>query len=890
MSTEHKHTSNPEGELQLELFNLGPTYEETPHSIYKNALVKATEDRKNKNIAVLGPYSAGKSSVIEGFIKEHNGRCLRINIFSDAPHPEQSSHQITDHSKVNHIQRAILNHLILASKPASIRKTRIKTAFNTPDKELIFWLSLLFSLLTFYKLVPLQDLLLKIDFTTIQSKVLLFTFLFIIAILASTIILGRIIYLIADSFQPSNISLPFASLNDSKHSTIFEDHFDDIATIIKKEEIDTIIFEDLERFNTWQIFEELRNLNSIVNTYFNEHLSLVDKILIASKIKTTNSSDNKSKNKNIVRFIYVANDLVFKDHALKEDDTASPHTRFSTGIKNATLTSKFFDIIIPVIQPKVSNQAINTISELLVENDVVESSLINYISNTITDFRVLKNISNQYKVLAERLSDQFKDDTRSEKKNTAILGLVVYKILFPEDFYKIAIAESDIDEIYRSLDIATAEFYEFLDITINDLTQTYSSTIPSLNQYLEEIKNVSTRITYIDLTSYLQQKSPLKLGDILNSFFSTIMVIRQFQGSKLLDSENDNTPFYLLTTQFSSEPRPDKTILSYLVQDLAEISFTFFHEGDKKIPKEISLSAPKDSSKFDYDTAITCLNEIKNAAISLSEYFETIKNSLSTEGYSTLRKAITSVHDRINNNQFGDINSSEISSQTSKWLYKESYLDLINLSQNFQGSIASIFVENGWILESYYYIFDRQPDITEQVELNRYLSRYIYRKNNGFAYLLTEKSIEKLLLLFKEQRTVLPALFNRYVIDYLYSNSLKKADLTQTRSESQSERKIDLDFLVKQSLNTSMAPREKGYLIAKYIQSKCENQTTHDLNQHAESFAHLRDRLSVNDFIEIYRNLKSPSTKTILVNFSSITPEDVQLYDSDIANEMTQYT
>ena len=149
--------------------------------------------------------------------------------------------------------------------------------------------------------------------------------------------------------------------------------------LFEQADVDVIVFEDIDRFEINQIFERLREINTLVN--------------------------NRLKNENkILKFLYLLKDDIFSS---KE-------------------RTKFFDFIIPVIPVIDSSNSYDKILEMF-SGENIEESFLEEVSLFIDDMRLLRNISNEFKIYKGRLGN-------INLNLNNLLGIVIYKNLFPRDF------------------------------------------------------------------------------------------------------------------------------------------------------------------------------------------------------------------------------------------------------------------------------------------------------------------------------------------------------------------------------------------------------------------------------------------------------------------------
>lgn len=167
-------------------------------------------------------------------------------------------------------------------------------------------------------------------------------------------------------------------------NSIFNRHLDEILYFFQATDYDVVVIEDLDRFDTPDIFLKLRELNFLLN----------NSAVVGRKIK----------------FIYAVKDDMFKDSS----------------------RTKFFDYIttvIPVINPSNSKDKLKEELEKRGHKEEIKADDLEDIAFFIDDMRLLKNIANEYHQYHKRL---FVNGT--ELSHSKLLAMIVYKNYYPDDF------------------------------------------------------------------------------------------------------------------------------------------------------------------------------------------------------------------------------------------------------------------------------------------------------------------------------------------------------------------------------------------------------------------------------------------------------------------------
>ncbi|WP_027501582.1 YobI family P-loop NTPase [Rhodococcus sp. UNC363MFTsu5.1] len=402
---------------KVALKSLAPQYDEAQHKMYLDRLERAVEDPRNRNIALSGRYGTGKSSVLDEFQKNHKNSTLRLAVSTLAP-------DTAGESLANRIQKEILKQLIYSARTRTLRHSRFSLRgplpWWRPFVDSVLFVGVLGALLALLGRLPSQ-MASGPDHSGLERAVV---WALVGALLAVVLSVLRIVAY--NRFTVSNVSAAGAALTLSMpNHTYFDEHLDEIVHFFDQEPTDIVIFEDLDRYNNAQIFEALRELNTLLNN-------------TPKRLKKIDKHDKP------LRFIYAMRDSLFekigKDTA-EEDDEA----RAETVRANRT---KFFEIVIPIV-PFISHRtAREHLHQLLQEADVtgIERPLVELVAKHATDKRLLLNMCNEYLVFAERLLRS--DKIAPELSPSHLFALVAYKNFHLEDFENISRRSSNLDRLY----------------------------------------------------------------------------------------------------------------------------------------------------------------------------------------------------------------------------------------------------------------------------------------------------------------------------------------------------------------------------------------------------------------------------------------------------------
>ncbi len=383
--------------------------------VYEEAFKYIFENADIKNVAIAGPYSAGKSSLLESYKKKHNNKkFLHISL----AHFEDTSGQ-NDRDNVKDtetvLEGKILNQLIQQIKVENIPQTnfRVKRTVNNVKcvtfslGTVIFLISILH--LKYFKawsgwIASLTDSCFK---TLLQKSANPYSLIF--SGILATVILGLGVYQIIKTQKNKNIFRKLSvqgneiEIFGEEDNSYFDKYLNEVLYLFENAGVDVIVFEDLDRFDNNKIFERLREIN------------------ILSNIRLQNRKEKMTVEP--LRFFYLLRDDIF----VNKDRT------------------KFFDFILPVVPVLDSSNAYDQIKEHFETGGIFtifDDKFLRGLSLYIDDMRVLKNIYNEFMVYYNKLNT-------IELNPNKMLAMVTYKNIFPRDFSDLQLNQGFVYELFN---------------------------------------------------------------------------------------------------------------------------------------------------------------------------------------------------------------------------------------------------------------------------------------------------------------------------------------------------------------------------------------------------------------------------------------------------------
>lgn len=376
--------------------DLAPTDNLSNDQKYVETLDWALNDERIKNIAITGPYGAGKSSIIASYLKKRpyiKKRSLNISLANFSKKKNDIVENETKKFDEKDIQRSILKQLFYKTKPSKIPLSRYRKLYK-PNAVKIFMLlvltfllvlmiSYIFNYSSFNRNIGLIDTAYKRLVSEKIPSILIILIVTVIVFLVIGVIIKLISYLYS-RFSISKINLgSFAEASQDIGSSIFDKNMDEIMYFFENTGYRIVFFEDLDRWDNSSIFLHLRELNSTLNK---------DELI-----------------REPIIFIYAIGDDFFN---------------------NDEERTKFFDFIIPVIPVMTSTNAGEFLINKLKSYKDISDKFVYDVSPYISNIRILDNICNEFGIYEPIIIRHQKLQLSREK----LLALIIFKNLYPKDF------------------------------------------------------------------------------------------------------------------------------------------------------------------------------------------------------------------------------------------------------------------------------------------------------------------------------------------------------------------------------------------------------------------------------------------------------------------------
>lgn len=447
---------------------------DTKLKIYAEALDFVFRDHDLKNIAITGAYSSGKSSMLETYkVANKDKKFIHISlahfesVTSGSMKLKDNSQKIGDNTKdikekdpnkkfeadIKSVEGKILNQLIHQIDTKEIPQTnfKIKHPFSikrTITTSIIFTMFMAFLIFLFNRnrwivfANGIEQAWLKFVLSPTTSD------WFAVACIGvcGLVFLSGLFNILKTQhnkniFKKLSVQGNEIEIFENDEDSFFDKHLNEVLYLFRNSKADAIVFEDMDRYNSNQIFEKLREINYLLNNNSNSTLKEKTKILKYVEKLKQKFLNKRFQNESIktFRFFYLLRDDIF---------TSKDRT-------------KFFDFIIPIVPIIDGANSYDKFIQYFKEGNILEqfdSSFLQEISMYIDDMRLLKNIYNEYQVYYDRIQGTTKLNCNK------LLGMVVYKNLFPRDFSELQLGKGYVFCLFRQKE-------KFIEVEIKNINK-----------------------------------------------------------------------------------------------------------------------------------------------------------------------------------------------------------------------------------------------------------------------------------------------------------------------------------------------------------------------------------------------------------------------------------
>lgn len=416
--------------------SLTPDILEENKPVYTDALDYAFSNEDIRNIAVTGVYGAGKSTVWNTYKNNKSNNpeettfkniiTVCLGKYEDKSNEKREDSSIEDGENYsnnnkedkaldNRVERQIINQISAQIKSSDIPLSKYKYKENLSRWRLLANIMLtIFVSCSILFLVYLKPIFIYLrdlfgDFSAIKVTTVIFTILFIVPVSyylfnfykKNKVKFSKVSFKVAEA--------QFAESNNDE--TVLERDMKEIVYLLSSSNTSIVVFEDLDRYDSVDIFVKLKELNFLLNAYL-----------------------ETNKMNRIVRFVYLIKD----------------------GLFDSEERTKFFDFILPIVPIVNSKNSENHLLDLLnvvgIQEDdhrvkELSKKTLWKLSLYIDDMRILRNIVNEYKIYSAVLPIR-----EIELDRNKLLALVVVKNIFPYEFDLLQKDQGYIVDVFNELE------------------------------------------------------------------------------------------------------------------------------------------------------------------------------------------------------------------------------------------------------------------------------------------------------------------------------------------------------------------------------------------------------------------------------------------------------
>ena len=260
---------------------------------YFKELDWALKNKNVNNIALTGPYGAGKSSILKSFFARFHYNPINISIalFDGGEtirdyDEEKGKELIPEKNQTEKIARGFLQQLFYKVNYKRIPQSRFRKLHKiSKGRIFIFLFIVTVVVMTTICIVDSNTALSIFERVTVWGRFLGFNSIIsgVISIgIYSLIIFGLSCIIKWACTHVGNAEINIANTAKISKKTIsqesvFDKYLDEIVYFFEENKYNVVVFEDIDRFDNVEIFASLRELNRLLNNYesIKQHITFV---------------------------------------------------------------------------------------------------------------------------------------------------------------------------------------------------------------------------------------------------------------------------------------------------------------------------------------------------------------------------------------------------------------------------------------------------------------------------------------------------------------------------------------------------------------------------------------------------------------------------------------
>ena len=395
----------------MTVFPLTPIDNATGLEAYTAAMNEALKDEHVRNIAIAAQYGAGKSTFLRTYFKDRNVLWVSLASFVNTEGKDEEERE-------RRLEASILQQMFYAASGCELPFSH----FNR------------IACVGLYRYVLVATVLGVVAWAAVSGRWLAFAVALIPVVMFLMDLLRRVGWTVGLKLKGVEVSM-----EQKADASIFNRFLDEIIYYFATLRYDAVVFEDIDRCNTTELFVKLRELNLILNN--------------ARQIPLSHRP---------VKFVYAVRDDILE----KNEDRV-----------------KFFDAIIPIVPVLDPNNAATIFLDQLRKTGRVGAKawancekLIRQLAPFFKDRRLVNNIINEYSVIRAKLKSVALLDER-------LLAMMVFKNYFPVEY----------DNACRNEGLLPTVFGSFAEIVREEVVKPICSEMESLDGRIKSIDKVKEK-------------------------------------------------------------------------------------------------------------------------------------------------------------------------------------------------------------------------------------------------------------------------------------------------------------------------------------------------------------------------------------------------------------
>ncbi|EMF0390921.1 hypothetical protein JMQ92_002711, partial [Enterococcus hirae] len=289
---------------------------------YIKRIVDGVRNPDITNIALMGSYGSGKSTIIKNFeFLYPNYKVLNLSLGSyskqELENQDANAEEIDNIDDLNEkLENSLVKQMIYREKNSKLPYSRFKKINHISSrKKFLLYFLFLASLISFFYLkdyLNFKEIILS-NVEGIASKTESLDLILYCVLLASiSILFFQVFQTVLKQFKLSKLNFANVSIEEDKNNfSYFNKYIDEILYYFETNKFDVVVIEDVDRFKSIRVFEHLKELNLLLN-------------------------NSKQINRKIT-FVYAVKEDIFSNSKEEIEEHESE------------IRTKFFELIIPII-------------------------------------------------------------------------------------------------------------------------------------------------------------------------------------------------------------------------------------------------------------------------------------------------------------------------------------------------------------------------------------------------------------------------------------------------------------------------------------------------------------------------------------------------------------